>query len=113
MAADFGGVRNFCGTLFGVWQRPSSIVRHVPLLHRAVLLELHDADHLLHHVAAVRDGALDLDVVEGLIVVVAPVGVALVVTDTLLIAIAGRGGRREAWHTFFSPSKRPMSPRRA
>ena len=34
-----------------------------------------------------RSGALDLDVVEGLIVVVVPVGVALV-TDTLLTAIA-------------------------
>ena len=29
-----------------------------------------------------RSGALDLDVVEGLIVVVVPVGVALLVTDT-------------------------------
>ena len=56
-----------------------------------------------------RSGALDLDVVEGLIVVVVPVGVALLVTDTLLIAIAARGGRREAWHTFFSPSKRPIA----
>ena len=42
-----------------------------------------------------RSGALDLDVVEGLIVVVVPVGVALLVTDTLLVAIAARGGRRE------------------
>ena len=64
---------------------------------------------VLHQDVRRRSGALDLDVVEGLIVVVVPVGVALLVTDTLLIAIAARGGRREAWHTFFSPSKRPIA----
>ena len=64
---------------------------------------------VLHQDVRRRSRALDLDVVEGLIVVVVPVGVALLVTDTLLIAIAARGGRREAWHTFFSPSKRPIA----
>ena len=64
---------------------------------------------VLHKDVRRRSGALDLDVVEGLIVVVVTVGVALLVTDTLLIAITARGSRREAWHTFFSPSKRPIA----
>ena len=64
---------------------------------------------VLHQDVRRRGGALDLDVVKGLIVVVVPVRVALLVPDTLLIAIAARGGRREAWHTFFRPSKRPIA----
>ena len=38
--------------------------------------------------------------------VVVPVGVALLVTDT---RDRCSRGRREAWHTFFSPSKRPIA----
>ena len=58
-----------------------------------------------------------------LIVVALPVGLALLVAEMLLIAIAARDGaagdggaaeggarlRREAWHAFFSPSKRPIA----
>ena len=61
---------------------------------------------VLHQDVRRRSGALDLDVVEGLIVVVVPVGVALLVTDT---RDRCSRGRREAWHTFFSPSKRPIA----
>ena len=64
---------------------------------------------VLHQDVRRRGGALDLDVVKGLIVVMVSVRLALLVPDTLLIAIAARGGRREAWHTFFSPSKRPIA----
>ena len=58
-----------------------------------------------------------------MIVVALPVGLALLVAEMLLIAIAARDGAagdggaaeggaclwREAWHAFFSPSKRPIA----
>ena len=88
---------------------PPCRVAEADLARVDLLEQLQRLAAVLHQDVRRRSGALDLDVVEGLIVVVVPVGVALLVTDTLLIAIAARGGRREAWHTFFSPSKRPIA----
>ena len=88
---------------------PPCRVAEADLARVDLLEQLQRLAAVLHQDVRRRSGALDLDVVEGLIVVVVPAGVALLVTDTLLIAIAARGGRREAWHTFFSPSKRPIA----
>ena len=88
---------------------PPCCVTEADLAGIDLLEQLQRLAAVLHQDVRRRSGALDLDVVEGLIVVVVPAGVALLVTDTLLIAIAARGGRREAWHTFFSPSKRPIA----
>ena len=88
---------------------PPCRVAEADLARVDLLEQLQRLAAVLHQDVRRRSGALDLDVVEGLIVVAVPVGVALLVTDTLLIAIAARGGRREAWHTFFSPSKRPIA----
>ena len=88
---------------------PPCRVTEADLARVDLLEQLQRLAAVLHQDVRRRSGALDLDVVEGLIVVVVPAGVALLVTDTLLIAIAARGGRREAWHTFFSPSKRPIA----
>ena len=88
---------------------PPCRVTEADLARVDLLEQLQRLAAVLHQDVRSRSGALDLDVVEGLIVVVVPAGVALLVTDTLLIAIAARSGRREAWHTFFSPSKRPIA----